>query len=307
MPILPDSEEATRYSVKAITGAEWNDLLDYIQRMTPRGDGTTTYARTTKDGTRLEAIDSPLDDGGGALLEDMPSRADFDGHNLVTGDQWNKLLDYVQMITPVTDSETATSKSISDGMEIAFPPLDTGCVPGGCTPGDFYLNVTITGGTYPFEWLGVTWCASGQTHAVCGSGSQGDSIVSTFYGTPIYTFAGYQNWIGSNTTTGTARLNVGGAGKNFVNPKIKMSKTATPSPFLFDLAVGGFTFIGQTATTLNQSNLSGYTPTPNSLWSNATSSRLTPVMFGSVTLTSGRVISWAPVPDLPWDYDNPPP
>ena len=148
MPILPDSEEATGYSVKAITGAEWNDLLDYIQRITPRGDGSTTYAKATKDGTSISAIDAEVDDGGGALREDMPGRVDFDGKALVTGKEWNKLVDYLQMITPVTDGETATGKSISDGFELSFPPLEEEIVAATCDPGTFYVNVTITGGSF---------------------------------------------------------------------------------------------------------------------------------------------------------------
>jgi hypothetical protein len=306
MPILPDTDDGERLNVKAISGAEWNKTLDYIQRITPRGDGSTTYAKATKDGTSISAIDAEVDDGGGALLDNMPGRVDFDGKALVTGKEWNKLVDYLQMITPVTDGETATGKSISDGFELSFPPLEEDVIVDACDPGTFYVNVTVTGGSFPFTFAGVEWTASGQTRAVCGSGSQGDSIVSTFYGYPIYTFAGFQNWINSTTTTGKVLLDVGGAGKGYVDPLIKLKKTNTPSAFTFYFGVGGFTFYGTPVTYLNTNNVASYSPAPASLWSQATSSRLTPIMFGSVTLTSGRVISWAPVPDLPWDYDNPP-
>ena len=302
MPILPNTDDGERLSVKAISGTEWNKTLDYIQRITPRGDGSTTYAKATKDGTSISAIDAEVDDGGGALLENMPGRVDFDGKALVTGKEWNKLVDYLQMITPVTDGETATGKSISEGFELSFPPLEEDVVIDACDPGTFYVNVTVTGGSFPFTFAGAEWTASGQTRAVCGSGSQGDSY--TLYS--IYTFAGFQNWINSTTTTGKVNLDVGGAGKGFVDPVIKLKKTNTPSAFTFYLQVAGFTFYGTPSTNLTTTNVASYSPAPASLFSQATSSRLTPIMFGSVTLTSGRVISWAPVPDLPWDYDNPP-
>jgi len=178
----------------------------------------------------------------------------------------------------------------------------TCCTP--CPDFDFFVSVTITGGTYPFTFQGKTWTASGQTLPVCGTGAQGDSYSQTFYGYPIYTFAGYQNWINNTTTTGKLDLDVGGAGKGFVNPAIKLKKTNTPSAFTFYLQVAGFTFYGTPSTNLTTNNVASYSPAPASLFSQATSSRLTQIMFGSVTLTSGRVISWAPSPDLPWDYDS---
>jgi len=191
-------------------------------------------------------------------------------------------------------------------MQLAPDFLDTCVCCTSCPNFPFYLDVTVTGGTYPWDWMGFTWTSSGQTKPVCGTGYQGDSIVSTFYGYPIYTFAGYQNWINSTTTTGKVNLAVGGAGKGFVNPAIKLKKTNTPSAFTFYLQVAGFTFYGTPTTNLTTVNVSSYSPAPASLFSQATSSRLTPIMFGSVTLTSGRTISWVANPVLPWDYDNPP-
>jgi len=305
MPILPEKDETSSLGVKAITGKEWNDTIDYVQEMTPRGGGVTTYAETTKDGTKISSITSRKATGGGASLADLPDKSNFEGESLIAGRDWNKLLDYLSQITPRSEGDTVSAKSISDGVEISFEPIEEDVVDA-CDPGTFYVNVTVTGGSFPFTFAGVEWTASGQTRALCGSGSQGDSYSSTFYGYPIYTFAGYQNWINSTTTTGKVDLAVGGAGKNFVNPSIKLKKTNTPSAFTFYLQVAGFTFYGTPTTNLTTVNVSSYSPAPASLFSQATSSRLTPIMFGSVTLTSGRVISWSPVPDLPWDYDNPP-
>lgn len=303
MAILPKSKGDD--GPQAITGAEWNEVVDYVQRITPRGDGSTTYAKTTKDGTSIGAIDSPVTDGGGASLADLPPMAEQDGPAVVTGDAWNKLLDYLSMISPLTEGDQATGKGDRDGFEFSFPVVEEPVVDA-CDPGTFYVDVTITGGAFPFTWAGKTWTSSGQTNPICGSGTQSDSSVVTFYGYPFYTYAGSQDWSNSTTSTGKINLGVGGAGKGFVNPQINLKKTNTPSAFTFYLTAAGFTFYTTPYINLTTNNVASYAPAPASLFSQATSSRLTPIMFGSVTLTSGRVISWAPQPALEWDYDNPP-
>jgi len=280
-----------------LSGKTWNSLLDKIAKITPRGSDSVSVKPSTS-GSQIAS-----GSGGGELSTTLPSKVENDSAAvLISGSTWNNLLDYIESITP-RGSASIKCQETPTGSILSFITLEAEVA---CDPGTFYVNVTVTGGDYPFTFAGAEWTASGQTRAVCGSGSQGDSIVSTFYGYPIYTFAGYQNWINSATTTGKVNLAVGGAGKGFVNPAIKLKKTNTPSAFTFYLQVGGFTFYGTPSTNLTTNNVASYSPAPASLFSEATSSRLTPIMFGSVTLTSGRVISWSPVPDLPWDYDNPP-
>jgi len=306
MPTLPTNEDQGQDFTKAITGAEWNDLIDYLERVTPRGDGDTTYAEVTKDGTRIKGIDTPVADGGGARLSDLPAKTSHVGHALVKGEEWNKLLNYVQMVTPIADDETATGEALGDGFRFSFPIADEEAPPQ-CSPNSFYLNVTVTGGTYPFDWLGATWTASGQTRGVCGAGTQTDPIYSTFYGYPIYTFAGDQDWSATQVNSDIGRMNVGGAAMSFKNPLIEFRKLGTTSPFWLKVVAAGFTWgTAPSVTSINTSNIQSYNPTYLSLWNNASISRINSAMFGSMTLTNGRVISWTPVPDLPWDYDNPP-
>jgi hypothetical protein len=308
MPILPDSDQEDRLKVKAITGAEWNETLDYIKRITPRGDGDTTYAETTKDGTNIQAIDVPVADGGGASLEDMPGRATFDGESLITGREWNKLLDYLQMITPATDGETATGKSISDGVEISFPPIvEEEEPPVGCETGPFFWNVTVTGGTYPWTWQDSTWTASGQTLPICGSGTQADQTTSSpIPGYPYYN-PGYQDWLADpypSVFAATAKYSNYGYNNYFI---LQLKRITAPSPFYWRIYARGAKYLTlvSSGSTIS-SNVASGSPTWSTLFNPTTRTRLNNNFIGSITLTSGRVISWAPSPDFPWDYDNPP-
>jgi len=302
MPILPqDDEQPDRLGVRAIKGSEWNETIDYMQRITPRGDGKQTYATPTSSGTKIESIPVAVDDGGGVSLSRLPAKALTDGHALVTGKEWNKLLDYAAAITPVTDGETATGKSISDGWQITFPEPEPEPEPNECTDFPFYLNVTVTGGTYPFEWLGRTWASSGQTFPICGTGSQRMSFYTNYYA-PYFP---YQSW---NAVDGSLTLDAFPATFGYLNRFLRVKRTGTISPFLLSLEVGGFTYFPYYFYNKATTGLNNYSPTLSNFFtaSQTDYAQIAAVHMGSLTLTSGRTISWVANPALPWDYDNPP-
>lgn len=306
---LPESggEESAK-GTKALTGKEWNEVIDYAQRMTPRGDGQTTTARVTKDGTEIIAIEDPNGDPGGASFSDLPEKAQHEGHALLSGGSWNKLLDYLASITPKKDGRQIPD---SDGPAITFPPIDDDI--GTCT-GDFSFEVTVTGGDYPFEWLGRTWDSSGQTRLVCGGGTQAQG--QTTFGSGYY---GYQNWEDTATGTPTGTLKFNNSYYDGIFPftpsfsdedvTVKAKKSGSFSMLVRweRNAITGSTYYGSpsyyntTFTVENTSNLNAFSPAANALIDPA-DYKLFSAMNGSLTTTAGRTVAWTASPSFPWDY-----
>lgn len=308
MPSLPDNPDANR-KISAISGTAWDDAIDYMQRITPRGDGETTFAEVTKYGTKLKPISSPQENGGGASLESLPGKTERTGPSLVTGKAWNKMLDYLQMITPITEGDGIASKSLGEGFEISFPREELFC-----PDFPFYFDITITGpkNKFPVTWLGQTWEESGETKAICGTGTQ--SASNQTWGA----YGGFLIFLGSTTSqTGTFRSQ---QGRNHGMAMVVPTATNTLYPWFriasythYTLDFGYYTFTGSGSGSSTLSNLglvTDYTPPVGSSpypWNGTeNANRILPEMNGSVTTTEDRTISWEAVPDLPWDYDNPP-
>ena len=309
MPSLPDNPDANR-KISAISGTAWDDAIDYMQRITPRGDGETTFAEVTKYGTKLKPISSPQENGGGASLESLPGKTERIGPSLVTGKAWNKMLDYLQMITPITEGDGIASKSLGEGFEISFPPPEELF----CPDFPFYFNITITGpsNTFPVTWLGQTWEESGETKAICGTGTQSangqtwDAFVPSFG----------LNFGGSTTeVTGAAAKqgrfhNIGMVLPTATTSYYPWRRQATYVHYTTDF--GYYTTTRTTSassTSSYQGLVTAYTPPVGSSpypWNGTeNANRILPEMNGSVTTTIDRTISWEAVPDTPWDYPAP--
>lgn len=219
---------------------------------------------------------------------------------------------------------TQTTTAFEADLHMAVDLLDNCAC---CSPCDFsfYFVVTISGGSYPFQWLGNTWTSSGQSLPVCGTGIQQDfrlgGTPTPTYGTGYYGFElPRQDWEAVGTGGGMNFISLQPT-PYYIDAAININKAGTISPFAFNLNTKGWTFsspyssyssyssysgTGSSTTATGTSNLVGWSPTGELLFSGAGGyGRLSSVFEGSLTTTAGRTISWAASPDFPWDYDNP--
>ena len=281
-----------------LSGKTWNSLLDKIAKITPRGSDSVSVKPSTS-GSQIAS-----GSGGGELSTTLPSKVENDSAAvLISGSTWNNLLDYIESITPrgsasIKCQETPTGSILSFITPTPTPP------PVECEF-DFYLNVTITGGSYPFTWNGLTWTESGQTLAMCGTGTQSATRQSWQYTAPppgYYTLpdqAYFEAFSGITTAYQTAQ-----------KLELIFRKGANPSQFYLKLTlayVNGlyispyYSIPGYNKSTTSATGVASNLPASalGTIYN-----RLQSGMFGSLTTTGGRTITWQAAPDLPWDYDN---
>ena len=206
---------------------------------------------------------------------------------------------------------TQTTTAFDADLQLAVNLLDDCvCCGGACPDFPFYFEITITGGSFPLTWLGQTWGSSGETKAICGTGTQSASNQTWSAYTGTFNFGG-------STTSQTGTRSQQGRFHNI--GMVLPTATTTFYPWVrqatythYTLDFGYYTFTGGTSASSTfsyQGRVTAYTPPVGSSpypWNGTTNAnRILPEMNGSVTTTAGRTISWVAVPDLPWEYPAP--
>jgi len=310
---MPDGDKESNSPDKAggikpaiLSGATWNKLLDKLLTITPKGDGETVNVSIGPGGSVISAEAGK----GGASAAELPRRADSEAAPVILkGSTWNSILDYLESITPRGDGKTAAVKAGPGGSIISLLTEELFC-----PDFPFYFDITITGpkNKFPVTWLGQTWEESGETKAICGTGTQSASNQTW------NAYGGFLIFRGSTTSqTGTFRSQQGrNHGMDMVVPTATTTlypwfRIASYTHYTLDFGYYTFTGSGSGSSTLSFLGLvTDYTPPVGSSpypWNGTeNANRILPEMNGSVTTTEDLTISWEAVPDLPWDYDNPP-